>query len=88
VTRFKVGDHVGVGVYVNSCRDCKYCHEQREIYCEKGLVLTFNGVDKDGTITKGGYSSYIVVHERCIFLQASWFTPPAYGCEMLYADNR
>jgi D-arabinose 1-dehydrogenase-like Zn-dependent alcohol dehydrogenase len=61
---------VGVGVYVDSCRDCKYCHERREIYCEKGLVPTFNGFDKDGTVTKGGYSSYIVVHERYIFFRA------------------
>ncbi|KAK4260670.1 hypothetical protein QN277_003755 [Acacia crassicarpa] len=35
---------------------------------EKGSVLTFNGVDYDGTITKGGYSSNIVVHERYCFL--------------------
>ncbi|KAJ4812684.1 cinnamyl-alcohol dehydrogenase [Rhynchospora pubera] len=64
VARFKVGDHVGVGVYVDSCRDCEYCDVRREIYCQKGLVTTFNSLDKDGTITKGGYSSHIVVHER------------------------
>jgi cinnamyl-alcohol dehydrogenase len=64
VARFKVGDHVGVGVYVDSCRDCDYCNVRREIYCQKGFVPTFNGLDKDGTVTKGGYSSYVVVHER------------------------
>ena len=64
VDRFKVGDHVGVGTYVNSCRDCDYCNDEQEVYCEKGPVLTFNGVDDDGSITKGGYSSYIVVLER------------------------
>lgn len=65
--RFKVGDHVGVGTYVNSCRDCEYCNDSLEIYCEK-RVSTFNGVDSDGTITKGGYSSSIVVHERYCFM--------------------
>ncbi|ONI11299.1 hypothetical protein PRUPE_4G100000 [Prunus persica] len=48
VQRFKVGDHVGVGTHVNSCRDCEYCND------------SFNGVDVDGTIAKGGYS---IVHE-------------------------
>lgn len=66
VNRFKVGDHVGVGTYVNSCRDCEYCNEGMEISCVKGSVFTFNGVDSDGTITKGGYSSSIVVHERWV----------------------
>ena len=64
VNRFKVGDHVGVGAYVNSCRDCEYCNDEEEVNCEKRLVGTFNGVDDDGTITKGGYSCYIVVHDR------------------------
>ncbi|CAB4269722.1 unnamed protein product [Prunus armeniaca] len=51
VQRFKVGDHMGVGTHVNSCRDCEYCNDR------------FNGVGVDGTIAKGGYSSHIVVHE-------------------------
>ncbi|XP_057749315.1 probable cinnamyl alcohol dehydrogenase 1 [Arachis stenosperma] len=68
VQRFKVGDHVGVGTYVNSCRDCEYCNDRQEVHCVKGAVYTFNGVDVDGTITKGGYSSYIVVHERYCYV--------------------
>ncbi|KAE9599326.1 putative geraniol dehydrogenase (NADP(+)) [Lupinus albus] len=68
VHRFNVGDHVGVGTYVNSCRDCEYCNHRAEINCVKGSVFTFNAVDVDGTITKGGYSSYIVVHERYCFV--------------------
>uniref|UniRef100_A0A7N2RF21 Alcohol dehydrogenase-like N-terminal domain-containing protein n=1 Tax=Quercus lobata TaxID=97700 RepID=A0A7N2RF21_QUELO len=64
VNRFKVGDHVGVGTYVNSCRDCEYCNDEEEVNCVKRRVSTFNGLDDDGTITKGGYSSYIVVHDR------------------------
>ncbi|CAK7357528.1 unnamed protein product [Dovyalis caffra] len=67
VRHFKVGDHVGVGTYVNSCRECEYCNDREEVSCEKGSVFTFNGIDVDGSITKGGYSSYIVVHERYCF---------------------
>ncbi|XVE64547.1 hypothetical protein DITRI_Ditri07aG0109100 [Diplodiscus trichospermus] len=67
VQRFKVGDPVGVGTYVNSCRDCEYCNEGIEVHCAKGSIPTFNGIDVDGTVTKGGYSSYIVVHERFCF---------------------
>ncbi|XP_010246128.2 PREDICTED: probable cinnamyl alcohol dehydrogenase 1, partial [Nelumbo nucifera] len=63
VHRFKIGDHVGVGTYVNSCRDCEYCNDGIEVNCSRGSTFTFNAVDADGTITKGGYSSYIVVHE-------------------------
>ncbi|KAF9601431.1 hypothetical protein IFM89_020187, partial [Coptis chinensis] len=64
VHRFKTGDHVGVGTYVNSCRECSYCKDGLEVHCEKGRVSTFNRIDVDGTVTKGGYSSFILVHER------------------------
>ncbi|XP_062144722.1 probable cinnamyl alcohol dehydrogenase 1 [Alnus glutinosa] len=64
VQRFKVGDHVGVGTFVNSCRDCEYCDEELEVHCLKRAVTTFNAIDVDGTITKGGYSNSIVVHKR------------------------
>ncbi|CAI9101703.1 OLC1v1039093C1 [Oldenlandia corymbosa var. corymbosa] len=64
VSKFKPGDHVGVGTRVDSCRECEYCHERLEVHCAKGKVITFNGIDSDGTVTKGGYSSFIVVHER------------------------
>ncbi|XP_038996819.1 probable cinnamyl alcohol dehydrogenase 1 [Hibiscus syriacus] len=67
VQRFKVGDHVGGGTYVNSCRDCEYCNVGFEVQCEKLKVPTFNGIDVDGTVTKGGYSSFVVVHERYCF---------------------
>ncbi|KAK9757426.1 hypothetical protein RND81_01G162200 [Saponaria officinalis] len=64
VHRLKVGDHVGVGTHVNSCLACEYCNEGVEVCCVKRPILTFNGVDADGTVTKGGYSSSIVVRER------------------------
>ncbi|XP_074584532.1 putative cinnamyl alcohol dehydrogenase 1 [Curcuma longa] len=60
---FKVGDHVGVGTFVNSCMECQHCKDFREIFCPNG-AYTFNAIDSDGTVTKGGYSSYIVVHQR------------------------
>ncbi|XP_062147330.1 probable cinnamyl alcohol dehydrogenase 1 [Alnus glutinosa] len=73
VQRFKVGDHVGVGTFVNSCRDCEYCDEALEIHCLKRAVDTFNAIDVDGTITKGGYSNFIVVHERyCLRIPESY----------------
>ncbi|XP_023872111.1 probable cinnamyl alcohol dehydrogenase 1 [Quercus suber] len=67
VHRFKVGDHVGVGTYVNSCRSCACCNDGQEINCAKGPVFTFNSSNTDGSITQGGYSSYIVAHERYCF---------------------
>lgn len=67
VIRFKVGDHVGVGTYVNSCQQCEYCNERMEVNCAEGSIFTFNGIDVDGTVTKGGYSSHIVVHQRYCF---------------------
>ncbi|KAK2643885.1 hypothetical protein Ddye_019080 [Dipteronia dyeriana] len=67
VERFKAGDHVAVGSYVNSCRDCEECNEGLEVYCSKKLVPTFNSIDEDGTVTKGGFSSFILVHQRYCF---------------------
>ncbi|KAJ3836676.1 chaperonin 10-like protein [Lentinula raphanica] len=67
VTKFKVGDRVGVGCMVNSCRQCQNCHDGEEQYCTSNLVLTYNSKDpKDGTITQGGYSQYIVVDQAFV----------------------
>lgn len=64
VTKFKAGDKVGVGCFVDSCRDCQSCHEGLEQYCEHGMTATYNGLERDGkTPTYGGYSSQIVVDE-------------------------
>ncbi|XP_050228105.1 probable cinnamyl alcohol dehydrogenase 1 isoform X2 [Mercurialis annua] len=67
VSHFRPGDRIGVGTYVNSCKQCDYCNDRQEVYCVKGSVLTFNATDVDGTVTRGGYSSCIVVHERYCF---------------------
>ncbi|MCS6286687.1 MAG: NAD(P)-dependent alcohol dehydrogenase [Nitrospira sp.] len=61
VTTFKTGDRAGVGCFVDSCRSCASCREGLEQYCEKGMLLTYSGRDKDGRVTQGGYSTQIVV---------------------------
>ncbi len=64
VKRYKVGDPVGVGCFVDSCQTCPSCRDGLEQYCEGGLVVTYNGREKDGkTPTFGGYSTQIVVNE-------------------------
>lgn len=72
VSKFKVGDSVGVGCMVDSCRECASCGERLEQYCEKGFVGTYNGKEKDGvTFTQGGYSTRIVVDENFVLRIAS-----------------
>ena len=61
VTEFAVGDRVGVGCMVNSCRECENCKAGMEQYCLKGNIGTYAAVDRDGTITQGGYSTHVVV---------------------------
>lgn len=63
VTKYKVGDRVGVGCMVDSCGECENCKEGEEQYCLKGNVPTYAGVDKYGEPTQGGYSTHIVVVE-------------------------
>ena len=63
VTKHAVGDRVGVGCMVNSCRECVNCKAGEEQYCLKGNVGTYAAVDRDGTITQGGYSTHVVVDE-------------------------
>ncbi|WP_144720560.1 NAD(P)-dependent alcohol dehydrogenase [Agrococcus jejuensis] len=61
VTSHSVGDRVGVGCMVNSCRKCEACLAGEENYCLEGNVGTYASVDRDGTITQGGYSTHVVV---------------------------
>ncbi|GAA3456726.1 NAD(P)-dependent alcohol dehydrogenase [Dactylosporangium matsuzakiense] len=63
VTRHAVDDRVGVGCMVNSCRECDNCRAGQEQYCLNGNVGTYTSVDRDGTVTQGGYSTHIVVDE-------------------------
>lgn len=64
VTKFAVGDRVGVGCFVDSCRECEYCLRGQEQFCAKGMTGTYNAIDKTGEPTYGGYSSHIVVDEN------------------------
>jgi alcohol dehydrogenase (NADP+) len=67
VTRYKVGELVGVGCLVDSCRTCASCAEGLEQYCENGFVGTYNGVDRvSGDVTFGGYSTELVVDEAFV----------------------
>jgi alcohol dehydrogenase (NADP+) len=63
VTKFAVGDRVGVGCFVDSCGECEYCLAGEEQYCTKGVISTYNSLDYDGNPTYGGYSQKIVVTE-------------------------
>jgi uncharacterized zinc-type alcohol dehydrogenase-like protein len=67
VTKFKEGDLGAVGCLVDSCRECDYCKEGLEQYCEPGATQTYNSPDKYlGTQTYGGYSESIVVDESFV----------------------
>jgi uncharacterized zinc-type alcohol dehydrogenase-like protein len=67
VSKFKVGDVVGVGCMVDSCRECQYCNEGLEQFCEPGMIGTYNAPDKHlNTHTFGGYSERIVVDENFV----------------------
>jgi uncharacterized zinc-type alcohol dehydrogenase-like protein len=63
VTKHAVGDRVGVGCMVNSCGECTNCQQGDEQYCLKGMTGTYGAVDRDGTLTQGGYSTHVVVTE-------------------------
>ncbi|MEW6338879.1 MAG: NAD(P)-dependent alcohol dehydrogenase [Acidobacteriota bacterium] len=67
VARFKVGDLVGVGCMVDSCRTCENCARDLEQFCHKGAAYTYNGTEMDrATPTFGGYSTMVVVDEAFV----------------------
>ncbi|WP_307718703.1 NAD(P)-dependent alcohol dehydrogenase [Azospirillum sp. B4] len=67
VTKYKVGDKVGVGCFVDSCRECEYCKQGLEQFCARGMTGTYNAIERDGkTISQGGYSGAIVVDENYV----------------------
>ncbi|EGF89814.1 zinc-binding dehydrogenase family protein [Asticcacaulis biprosthecium C19] len=63
VSRFKEGDTVGVGCFVDSCMKCQQRDVDREQYMMDQLAQTYNSLDRDGLPTYGGYSDHIVVKE-------------------------
>lgn len=67
VTKYKVGDHVGVGCMVDSCRTCDHCEQELEQYCLGGMSGTYNSYEQDGkTVTQGGYSNVVVADEKYV----------------------
>lgn len=64
VSKFKVGDLIGVGVFVDSCRKCDSCKKGLEQYCVEGMTGTYNTYERDGkTVAMGGYSDSFVIDE-------------------------
>lgn len=70
VTKYQVGDLVGVGCLVDSCRHCDACNDGLEQYCDNGFTGTYGSEDKIGStphaFTFGGYSDKITVDERFV----------------------
>ena len=67
VTKWKVGDTVGVGVFVDSCRQCESCLAGEEQYCESGMTGTYNAMGRDGvSVMYGGYSTQITVDQNYV----------------------
>ncbi|MFI2608300.1 NAD(P)-dependent alcohol dehydrogenase [Kitasatospora sp. NPDC018619] len=66
VTGFAVGDRVGVGCMVDSCRTCDNCRAGLEQYCAEGPVWTYNDTGRDGRPTYGGYAKTVVVDENYV----------------------
>ena len=66
VTKHKVGDRVGIGCFVDSCRECENCLAGEEQFCVKGNVPTYNGREYTGEETYGGYSKQIVADENYV----------------------
>ncbi|MEJ1181624.1 NAD(P)-dependent alcohol dehydrogenase [Pseudarthrobacter sp. CCNWLW217] len=66
VKRYAVGDRVGVGCFVDSCRKCVNCQAGEEQHCLAGSISTYNSIGRDGLPTAGGYSTSIVVDESYV----------------------
>jgi uncharacterized zinc-type alcohol dehydrogenase-like protein len=77
-TRFKEGQRVGVGCFVNSCRVCGSCKGGHENYCSTGFTMTYGSMQADGkTPTFGGYSNQIVVDEHFVLRIPEGLDPAA-----------
>ncbi len=65
VTKFAVGDRVGVGCFVDSCGECESCRSGDEQFCDGpgGVIMTYNAIGRDGLVTFGGYSTSITVEQ-------------------------
>lgn len=62
VTKFSVGQRIGIGVFIDSCRTCVNCLRGLEQYCKEGMTATYNDIERDGkTVAMGGYSNNFVI---------------------------
>ena len=86
VVDFAVGDRVGVGCIVDSCRHCESCLDGLEQYCENGMTGTYGAVDRRNgdAVTQGGYASSIVVDRRYV-LRVPEALDPASAAPLLCA---
>jgi uncharacterized zinc-type alcohol dehydrogenase-like protein len=65
VKKFQVGDRIGVGVFIDSCRTCENCKEGLQQYCSLGITQTYNDFERNSTnIAYGGYSNFFVVDQN------------------------
>ena len=78
VTKFKVGELAGIGCIVDSCRECEYCKQDLEQFCEPGNTIVFGSPDKiSGGQTSGGYTESIVVDENYVLSVPEKLDPAA-----------
>lgn len=78
VTKFKVGDMVGVGCMVDSCQQCDACEKGLEQYCQQGATFTYNGTDRhDKLPTFGGYSERIISSDKFVLRIPDGLDPKA-----------
>lgn len=64
VSKFAVGERIGVGVFIDSCRTCERCLKGLQQYCLEGMTGTYNGYERDGsTVAFGGYSNNFIINE-------------------------
>jgi uncharacterized zinc-type alcohol dehydrogenase-like protein len=67
VTKFRIGDHVGVGCMVDSCQSCDQCRKGEEQLCREGNTGTYGGIDRfTKEPTLGRYSKHLVVREEFV----------------------
>ncbi|MDY0904527.1 NAD(P)-dependent alcohol dehydrogenase [Pedobacter sp. CFBP9032] len=74
VTRFTIGDLVGVGIMVDSCLECESCRNQQQQFCAT-CVQTYNNLDRDGQPVYGGYADNIVVREEFVLSVSEKLAP-------------
>ena len=80
VTKHQVGDRVGVGTLVDSCRECAACQQDLEVYCEQYPTSTYGARDRyDGSVTYGGYSQRIVTAEHFVLKLPEGLDPKSAG---------